>query len=75
MACHVVLMLTYHCVRQGREVFVRSPWHQLRHPLIFYYGHVATLYINKLRVAGLVKEAVNEYMEQKYGKDNFKVRN
>jgi len=51
-------------VSQGREVFIRSPWHQLRHPLIFYYGHVATLYINKLRVAGLIKNAVNEELEQ-----------
>ncbi|EKX51807.1 hypothetical protein GUITHDRAFT_65798 [Guillardia theta CCMP2712] len=48
----------------GRDVFLRSPWHQLRHPLIFYYGHVACLYINKFRVAGLLKEGVNEYMEQ-----------
>eukprot|EP00960_Hanusia_phi_P069606 767132-Hanusia_phi.AAC.6 len=48
----------------GKEVFLRSPWHQLRHPLIFYYGHVACLYINKFRVAGLLKEGVNEYMEQ-----------
>jgi hypothetical protein len=51
-------------VAQGRDVFIRSPWHQLRHPLIFYYGHVAALYINKLRVAGLIKEAVDEELEQ-----------
>ncbi len=44
------------CALQGRDVFVRTPWHQLRHPLIFYYGHVACLYINKFRVAGLLKE-------------------
>jgi len=49
---------------QGREVFLRSPWHQLRHPLIFYYGHVAALYINKLRVAGLIKDPVDEELEQ-----------
>lgn len=49
---------------QGREVFERTPWHQLRHPLIFYYGHVACLYINKFRVAGLLTDGVDEYMEQ-----------
>src|SRR5690242_18095379 len=27
----------------------------LRHPLIFYYGHTAVLYINKLRLAKLIK--------------------
>ena len=49
---------------QGREVFKRSPWHQLRHPLIFYYGHVAALYINKFRVAGLIQDPVDEELEQ-----------
>ena len=49
---------------QGREVFQRSPWHQLRHPLIFYYGHVAALYINKFRVAGLIQHPVVEELEQ-----------
>lgn len=34
-----------------------QPYHQLRHPLVFYYGHPATLYINKLRVAGVIKTA------------------
>jgi 5-histidylcysteine sulfoxide synthase len=51
-------------LKQGREVFIRSPWHQLRHPLIFYYGHVAALYINKLRLAGLVKDPVDAELEQ-----------
>lgn len=49
---------------QGRDVFIRSPWHQLRHPLIFYYGHVAALYINKFRVAGLINDPVDEELEQ-----------
>jgi len=48
----------------GRDVFIRSPWHQLRHPLIFYYGHVAALYINKFRVAGLINDPVDEELEQ-----------
>ena len=30
------------------------PPHGLRHPLIFYYGHSAVLYVNKLRAAGII---------------------
>lgn len=43
---------------QGEEAFMRRPLHGLRHPLIFYYGHVAALYVNKLRAARLVKVGV-----------------
>jgi 5-histidylcysteine sulfoxide synthase len=31
--------------------------------MIFYYGHPAALYVNKLRVAGLVKKGINPYFE------------
>jgi len=48
---------------QGEETFMRPPYHDLRHPMIFYYGHPAALYINKLRVGGLLKEPINEYFE------------
>ena len=41
------------------ESFYRPPYHNLRHPLIFYYAHPAALYINKFRVAGLITESVN----------------
>lgn len=40
---------------QGEEAFMRPPAHGLRHPLIFYYGHVAALYVNKFRAAGIVQ--------------------
>jgi len=43
--------------------YYRRPYHQLRHPMIFYYGHPATLYINKLRVAGLVDKPLNPELE------------
>ncbi len=39
---------------QGRSAFLLPPYHRLRHPLIFYYGHPAVLYVNKLRLAGLI---------------------
>ncbi len=34
-----------------------------RHPLIFYFGHVAAFYINKLKIAGLYSETVNAHFE------------
>lgn len=33
------------------------------HPLIFYYGHVAALYVNKLRLAGLIDRPIDAYLE------------
>eukprot|EP00898_Chlorokybus_atmophyticus_P004761 jgi/Chlat1/5286/Chrsp35S05237 len=48
---------------QGEEAFYRPPYHSLRHPLIFYYCHPAALYINKLRVAGVLADGVNSYFE------------
>ncbi|MGE0708222.1 MAG: 5-histidylcysteine sulfoxide synthase [Planctomycetota bacterium] len=35
------------------EAFYTAPYHQLRHPLVFYAGHPPALYVNKLQVAGL----------------------
>ncbi|CCW59617.1 unnamed protein product [Phytomonas sp. EM1] len=35
------------------ESFTVQPIHKLRHPLIFYYGHTACFYINKLCVSGI----------------------
>eukprot|EP01024_Parvocaulis_polyphysoides_P069392 TRINITY_DN84964_c0_g1_i1.p1 TRINITY_DN84964_c0_g1~~TRINITY_DN84964_c0_g1_i1.p1 ORF type:complete len:386 (+),score=59.03 TRINITY_DN84964_c0_g1_i1:94-1251(+) len=49
---------------KGEAAFYRPPYHHLRHPLIFYYCHPAALYINKLRVAGIIKEGVNSYFEE-----------
>lgn len=48
---------------QGEEAFKVAPYHNLRHPMIFYYGHPAALYVNKLRVAGLLKSPINAYFE------------
>lgn len=49
---------------RGEEAFFRPPYHHLRHPMIFYYCHPPALYINKLRVAGLIPEALNPYFER-----------
>ena len=46
------------------EAFYLRPYHKLRHPMIFYYNHVATFYINKLRVAGLIEKPLNPDFEK-----------
>lgn len=38
----------------------------LRHPLIFYYGHTHTFFINKLILAGLITERVNPKFESMF---------
>jgi len=35
----------------------------LRHPLIFYFGHTAAFFVNKLQVAGLIDHRLNPQME------------
>jgi 5-histidylcysteine sulfoxide synthase/putative 4-mercaptohistidine N1-methyltranferase len=49
---------------QGEENFKRPPYHQLRHPMLFYYGHTVVFYVNKLRVAGLIDQPINPFFEQ-----------
>ena len=43
-----------------KESFYQTPYHSLRHPLIFYYGHVASFYVNKMLLAGLINKGVNK---------------
>lgn len=38
----------------------------LRHPLIFYFGHTATFYVNKLLLAGLLHERINPKFESMF---------
>jgi 5-histidylcysteine sulfoxide synthase/putative 4-mercaptohistidine N1-methyltranferase len=48
----------------SEEAFHHRPYHKLRHPMIFYYVHPVALYVNKLRVAGLLDGPVNAHFEQ-----------
>ncbi|MET3133086.1 5-histidylcysteine sulfoxide synthase/putative 4-mercaptohistidine N1-methyltransferase [Oxalobacteraceae bacterium GrIS 1.11] len=49
---------------QGGAAFLQAPHHQLRHPLIFYYGHSACFFMNRLRAARLIEgESINAYFE------------
>ncbi len=49
---------------KSESTYIRPPYHELRHPLIFYYGHPAVLYYNKLRLAGFFSEPVDLYLEK-----------
>lgn len=44
------------------EVFYRQS-EPTRHPMIFYFGHTAVFYINKLMAAGVLKERINPVYE------------
>ncbi|MBK9160052.1 MAG: 5-histidylcysteine sulfoxide synthase [Nitrosomonadales bacterium] len=46
----------------GEQAWFRKPI-PLRHPLIFYFGHTATFFINKLVLAGLVQERIDPRLE------------
>jgi 5-histidylcysteine sulfoxide synthase/putative 4-mercaptohistidine N1-methyltranferase len=45
------------------ESFYIPPYHNLRHPMIFYYLHPAVFYVNKFLVARLIEEPLNPYFE------------
>ena len=47
------------------EAYYVKPIH-LRHPLIFYYGHTYTFFVNKLILAGLVTKRVNPQFESMF---------
>lgn len=44
------------------DVFYNQP-EPLRHPHIFYFGHTATFYINKLNIAKLIDKRINKKFE------------
>lgn len=47
----------------SEEAYFVRPYHKTRHPLIFYYVHPVTFYINKLLVAGLIDKPLNPHFE------------
>ena len=49
---------------QGHKPFFIPPPHNLRHPLIFYYGHVACLYVNTFLLAKILPAHVNAEYEK-----------
>jgi 5-histidylcysteine sulfoxide synthase/putative 4-mercaptohistidine N1-methyltranferase len=51
----------FECMDSDKSYYVRADY--LRHPLIFYYGHTACFYINKLVLAKRIKERINPHFE------------
>lgn len=49
----------------GEEAYYRKPI-ALRHPLIFYLGHTATFFINKLVLAGLITQRIKPEFESMF---------
>jgi 5-histidylcysteine sulfoxide synthase/putative 4-mercaptohistidine N1-methyltranferase len=49
----------------SEEAYYRKPI-SLRHPLIFYFGHTATFFVNKLVLAGLVPRRINPAFESMF---------
>jgi len=49
----------------GDEAFYLRP-EPLRHPLIFYFGHTASFFVNKLILAGIITERVNANFESMF---------
>ena len=49
------------CLRSDAAYFQKSI--SLRHPLIFYFGHTATFFVNKLLLAKLIPERINPRFE------------
>jgi 5-histidylcysteine sulfoxide synthase/putative 4-mercaptohistidine N1-methyltranferase len=47
------------------EAYYRKPI-SLRHPLIFYLGHTATFFVNKLLLAGLITERIDPRFESMF---------
>jgi 5-histidylcysteine sulfoxide synthase/putative 4-mercaptohistidine N1-methyltranferase len=51
----------FECLKDDDAYYTRA--NPLRHPLIFYYGHTAVFYINKLNVAKMIDERVDSSLE------------
>ena len=51
----------FDCLRNEEAFYVKPI--SLRHPLIFYFGHTATFFVNKLLLSKLIPQQLNPYME------------
>ncbi|RYF44952.1 MAG: 5-histidylcysteine sulfoxide synthase, partial [Cytophagaceae bacterium] len=51
----------FDCLASDQGFYQKSI--SLRHPLIFYYGHTATFFINKLLLTRLISQRVDQHME------------
>lgn len=51
----------FDCLADEKAYYTKAI--SLRHPLIFYYGHTATFYINKMMAGGLLDNRVDDSIE------------
>ncbi|CAH2031100.1 5-histidylcysteine sulfoxide synthase [Trichlorobacter ammonificans] len=54
----------YRTLRHDETFYLRAD--RLRHPLIFYYGHTAVFFINKLVIARIVSQRINPEYESMF---------
>jgi hypothetical protein len=51
-------------LNDDRAYYIRAE--PLRHPLIFYFGHTATVYVNKFIDHGIISQRINEDYEKMF---------
>ena len=56
--------LLYETLKEDATFYLRAD--RLRHPLIFYYGHTATFFINKLTIARIIDTRINPKYESMF---------
>jgi 5-histidylcysteine sulfoxide synthase/putative 4-mercaptohistidine N1-methyltranferase len=54
----------YETLREDATFYLRAD--RLRHPLIFYFGHTATFFINKLTIARVIARRINPRFESMF---------
>ncbi len=54
----------YETLKQDSTFYLRAD--PLRHPIIFYLGHTACFFINKLNIAKIIKERINPVYESMF---------
>ncbi|KHT63461.1 SAM-dependent methyltransferase [Photobacterium gaetbulicola] len=54
----------FRVINNDQAFFVKAE--PLRHPLIFYFGHTATFYINKLKLGKFIEHRVNPHFESMF---------
>ena len=54
----------YETLKYDETFFLRAD--RLRHPLIFYFGHTATFFINKLTIARVIDQRINPKYESMF---------
>ncbi len=54
----------YETLRHDETFYLRAD--RLRHPLIFYFGHTATFFINKLTIARVIDKRINPKYESMF---------